>query len=116
MKTAKLSELYKFSSSLMFRFPAFDCVETVDKETIRAFTKDELFMQALWLTSKDLYEAVLHIDDITDAKKLEKLEISLAKFINRSATGTNPSGLFAGCAPVTWGIRPIYSLVMLTSM
>ncbi|QTE37578.1 lantibiotic dehydratase [Mucilaginibacter gossypii] len=103
MKTAKLSELYKFSSSLMFRFPAFDCVETVDKETIRAFTKDELFMQALWLTSKDLYEAVLHIDDITDAKKLEKLEISLAKFINRSATGTNPSGLFAGCAPVTWG-------------
>lgn len=103
MKTAKLSGQYKFSSDLMLRFSAFDCVEAIDKETIRAFTKDELFMQALWLTSKDLYEAVLHIDDITDEKKLEKLEITLAKFINRSATGTNPLGLFAGCAPVTWG-------------
>ncbi|MDB5146438.1 MAG: hypothetical protein JWQ57_458 [Mucilaginibacter sp.] len=89
----------------MLRFPAFDCVETIDKETIRAFIKDELFMQALWLTSKDLYEAVLHIDDITDAKKREKLEITLAKFINRNATGANPLGLFAGCAPITWGDR-----------
>jgi thiopeptide-type bacteriocin biosynthesis protein len=103
MKTAKLSGKYKFSSGLMFRFPAFDCAETIDKETIRAFVKDELFMQALWLTSRDLYEAVLHIDDITDAKKRERLEITLAKFINRSTTGANPLGLFAGCAPVTWG-------------
>jgi len=87
----------------MLRFPVFDCGEIITKETIRAFTKNELFMQALWLTSKDLYEAVLHIDNISDAKKREKLEISLAKFINRSATGSTPLGLFAGCAPVTWG-------------
>jgi thiopeptide-type bacteriocin biosynthesis protein len=103
MQTAKLSEKYKFSSGLMLRFPVFNCVETIDQETIRAFTKDELFMQALWLSSKDLYEAVLHIDHIADLKKREKLEITLTKFINRSATGTNPLGLFAGCAPVTWG-------------
>jgi thiopeptide-type bacteriocin biosynthesis protein len=103
MKTAKLSGQYKFSSSLMLRFPAFDCGEAIDKETIRAFIKDELFMQALWLTSKDLYEAALHLDKISDVKKRERLEITLAKFINRSATGTHPLGLFAGCAPVTWG-------------
>ncbi|SEO36443.1 thiopeptide-type bacteriocin biosynthesis domain-containing protein [Mucilaginibacter gossypiicola] len=103
MKTAKLSGQYKFSSGLMLRFPVFDCVAPITKETIKAFTQNELFMQALWLTSKDLYEAVLHIDNISDVKKREKLEISLAKFINRSATGTTPLGLFAGCAPVAWG-------------
>lgn len=103
MKTAKLSEQYKFSSGLMLRFPVFDCGIAINKATISAYIKDELFMQALWLTSKDLYEAVLHIDDITDVKKREKLEITLVKFINRSTTGANPLGLFAGCAPVTWG-------------
>lgn len=87
----------------MLRFPAFDCAEAINKETIKALTKDELFMQALWLTSKDLYEAALHLDKISDVKKKEKLEITLAKFINRSATGTTPLGLFAGYAPVTWG-------------
>lgn len=103
MKTAKLSGQYKFSSGLVLRFPSFNCVKPIDKEVIKQFAKDELFMQALWLTSKDLYDAVLHIDDISEAKKREKLEITLAKFINRSATGTSPLGLFAGCAPVSWG-------------
>ncbi|WP_121809621.1 lantibiotic dehydratase [Mucilaginibacter kameinonensis] len=103
MKTAKLSEQYKFSSGLMLKLPAFSCREMIDKKIIGAFIRDELFMQALWLTSKDLYEAVLNIDDISDQKKREKIEITLTKFINRSVASANSSGLFAGYAVVNWG-------------
>ncbi|AYL96568.1 lantibiotic dehydratase [Mucilaginibacter celer] len=103
MKMPKLSESYKFSSALMLRFHPFNCGGALTSNAIREFIKDELFMQALWLTSKDLYDAVLRIDAITDSRKLEKLELTLAKFVNRINTGDAPAGLFDGYAAVDIG-------------
>ncbi|MEO3407824.1 lantibiotic dehydratase [Mucilaginibacter sp. CAU 1740] len=110
MKMQKLSELYKFSSGLMLKFHAFNCDEALTSASVRKFIDDDLFMQALWLTSKDLHEAVLNIDAITDAKKREKLELTLAKFINRVNTGDMPAGLFGGYAPVSLGAETSLNL------
>lgn len=87
----------------MLRFHAFNCEDALTSASVRKFIDDEHFMQALWLTSKDLYDAVLSIDTITDARKREKLELTLAKFINRVNTGNMPAGLFGGYAPVSLG-------------
>lgn len=87
----------------MLRFHAFNCNEALTSASVRQFINDDAFMQALWLTSKDLYEAVSNIDAITDVKKRDKLELTLTKFINRVNTGDMPVGLFGGYAPVTLG-------------
>lgn len=102
MKRDILSEQYNFLPDLMLRFPSYHSEGQISKELIYQFIKDDFFMEALWIASKDLYEAVLRIDTITDPKKLEKIEVALSKYINRTKNRATPFGMFAGCAPITW--------------
>ncbi|QNN41531.1 lantibiotic dehydratase [Pedobacter roseus] len=102
MKKDTLSEQYQFLPDLMLRFPSYHNEGQITKELIYQFIKDDFFMEALWIASKDLYEAVLRIDTITDPKKLEKIEVALSKYINRTKNRATPFGLFAGCAPIAW--------------
>lgn len=103
MKRDALNGQYQFLPDLMLRFPSYHNEGQINQELIREFIKDDFFMEALWIASKDLYEAVLRIDTITDPKKLEKIEVALSKYINRTKNRATPFGLFAGCAPVSWG-------------
>jgi len=102
MKTDTINEQYQFLPDLMLRFPSYHNEGQITKELIYQFIEDDFFMEALWIASKDLYEAVLRIDTITDPKKLEKIEVALSKYINRTKNRATPFGLFAGCAPVAW--------------
>ncbi|TCD29589.1 hypothetical protein EZ456_00815 [Pedobacter psychrodurus] len=103
MKRDTLNEQYGFLPDLMLRFPSYHNEGQMSKELIYQFMEDDFFMEALWIASKDLYEAVRRIDSITDPKKLEKIEVALSKYINRTKTRATPFGLFAGCAPISWG-------------
>ncbi|NII84239.1 MULTISPECIES: lantibiotic dehydratase [unclassified Pedobacter] len=102
MKSDTVNDQYRFLPDLMLRFPSYHNEGQITKELIYEFIKDDFFMEALWIASKDLYEAVLRIDTITDPKKLEKIEVALSKYINRTKNRSTPFGLFAGCAPVSW--------------
>jgi thiopeptide-type bacteriocin biosynthesis protein len=103
MKSIQTMNSYSYLPGMMLRVPSYANNGEITRSVIDQFLKDPFFLEALWIASKDLYDAAVKIDSVTDEKKLEKLELSLAKYINRTKNRTTPFGLFAGCMPVAWG-------------
>lgn len=88
------SPLYplEFSTTLLSK------ENTTDKELQNVCRKD-VVKEAIFLASPDLYNELQKWlnNEISDIKKIERLKISLTKYLIRMSIRCTPFGLFAGC-------------------
>ncbi|MEY4538455.1 MAG: hypothetical protein RLZZ306_212, partial [Bacteroidota bacterium] len=94
-----------FLNKLIVRTPSLPFNDNISEEFLKQFLNDSIFTEALYLASPVLYqEAILWKEGkITDAKKLQKIPISLGKYYLRMCSRCTPFGLFAGCGVLEWG-------------
>jgi lantibiotic biosynthesis protein len=100
---------FRFHKNLVLRAPrnsaAFNLENTFSIENLY---EDKSFLEALFLASPVLYEALLKYKDdkTTNEKDIEKLTLSVAKYYLRMSNRCTPFGLFSGCATATWVNSP----------
>ncbi|MCB2379306.1 lantibiotic dehydratase [Hymenobacter sp. BT635] len=100
-----MKHLYQFHPTLILRTPAKPFDSGFDSATLRRRLTDESFMEALYLASPDLCQECQkwQSGELTDPKKIEKLQGTLARYYARMTSRCTPFGLFAGCSVVSWG-------------
>jgi thiopeptide-type bacteriocin biosynthesis protein len=105
--------LYAFTPQLILRTPARPFTLAIDEASIAAALADAAFSEALYLASPALHEecARWQRGELTDARKLARLQSTLVRYYTRSSTRSTPFGLFAGCAVVAWGPASAIRLV-----
>ena len=96
---------YHFHPQLILRTPSRPFDEHISEHTIAGLLHDQQFIEAVYLASPVLWAECQkwQRNELTDARRLDKLRRSLTKYYVRSTTRCTPFGLFAGCAPVAWG-------------
>ncbi|GAA3952132.1 lantibiotic dehydratase [Hymenobacter algoricola] len=97
--------LYEFHPQLILRTPTQPFRIDFDEAVIRASLDQVGFMEAVYLASPALHEECRKWQrgELTDARKIEKLQATLTRYHVRSTSRCTPFGLFAGCAVVDWG-------------
>lgn len=96
---------YQFHSQVILRAPARPFVADISAETIANLRHDPSFLEALYLASPVLWGECQKWQrgELTDARRLDKLQRALTRYYVRATTRCTPFGLFAGCAVATWG-------------
>lgn len=99
---------YAFFNQYCLRVPLlpldFYCNLTKNKsitfDEFKSIWEDVIIKEAIFLASPELFEAIENWLDgkITDAKKIQKLQNSLLKYLSRMSSRCTPFGLFAGCS------------------
>ncbi|TGE25956.1 hypothetical protein E5K00_12420 [Hymenobacter aquaticus] len=100
-----IQQLYHFHPQLILRTPAQPFDSNFDAATLQSRLTDAAFMEALYLASPDLCQECQkwQSGELTDPKKIEKLQGTLARYYARMTSRCTPFGLFAGCSVVNWG-------------
>ncbi|TGE21091.1 lantibiotic dehydratase [Hymenobacter metallicola] len=100
-----MKQHYQFHPTLILRTPARPFDSTFDTATLESCLQDPAFLEALYLASPDLCQECQKWQrgELTDAKKIEKLLGTLARYYARMMSRCTPFGLFAGCSVVSWG-------------
>jgi thiopeptide-type bacteriocin biosynthesis protein len=93
-----------FLNQLIVRTPSLPFNDDISEEFLKQILTDATFVEALYLGSPVLFQEAINWKDgkITDAKKLQKIPISLGKYYLRMCSRSTPFGLFAGCGVVNW--------------
>ena len=96
---------FRFLDELVLRTPAVPFIHLPDEQQINNLLKEAGFMEAVYLASPVLYAECVRLKDgqITDAKEINKIRISLIKYYQRMYSRCTPFGLFSGCTLVQWG-------------
>lgn len=95
---------YKEFSQVVFRFPQkpFNYLNSILNSglSISPFIKDLEVQQSIYLASPVLYNELKKISEgkITKINELNRILISLERYLSRMSTRCTPFGLFAGCA------------------
>ena len=95
----------KFHTQFVFRSPLLPCSNArLEENNFFLFTKQAIFKEAIYLASPALYSEMLkwHEGSLTDAKSIDKLQISLYKYYMRMQSRCTPYGLFAGLGMGEW--------------
>ncbi|OGX90174.1 lantibiotic dehydratase [Hymenobacter coccineus] len=100
-----LKELYDFTPQLILRTPAQPFTLAIDESAIWAALHEGEFMEAIYLASPVLYEECekWRRGELTNARKLTRLQRTLARYYARRSSRSTPFGLFAGCSLIEWG-------------
>lgn len=104
---------YSFFSSFIIRTPSYPITfyikltdtATVERENVIEVLKDKNICEALFLASPDFYKEVLKwikTDDY-NTKKVNKIKLSILKYLIRMSTRSTPFGLFSACGFGTFG-------------
>jgi hypothetical protein len=68
-------------------------------------SRQPLFREAIYIASPALYDQIVRWENgsLSDSKLIEKLKVSLLKYITRMSTRCTPYGMFASSATGIWG-------------
>ena len=105
--------LYAFTPQLILRTPARPFTLAIGEPHLEAALADAQFMEAIYLASPALHEecAKWRRGELTDARKLTRLQHTLARYYTRLVSRCTPFGLFAGCSVLAWGAASHLELV-----
>ncbi len=80
----------------------YAAIQSLDLQQLEALCREPATQEAIFLASPTLYETMLAWlqGTATEGKKLEKLQLSLAKYVLRMGYRCTPFGLFAGITPL----------------
>ncbi|PJJ47720.1 lantibiotic dehydratase [Hymenobacter chitinivorans] len=100
-----MKHLYHFHPNLVLRTPAAPFDSSFDEAALQSRLQDAGFMEALYLASPDLCQECRKwlSGELTDPKKIEKLQSTVARYYARMSSRSTPFGLFAGCSVLRWG-------------
>src|SRR5437764_15184754 len=95
---------YSFHERLVLRTPGYGLQTTIVQFTLDHFLEDAYFLEALFLASPVLHAELLKYRQgkITEARAVEKLHFSVAKYYLRMCSRCTPFGLFSGCSVTEW--------------
>ncbi len=95
---------FSFMDELVLRTPALPFVPLLEEAMIDELIGDGSFLEAVYLASPVLYAECIRLQkgELTDAKEIKKIRISLAKYYERMYSRCTPFGLFSGCSLVKW--------------
>lgn len=98
-----MNKEYKILNQYVTRTPLFDLQWIYKKftdEEIKSFCKNDLFLEAVYLASPELYDQIIKYlnQEIISVDKVEKLKKSILKYILRMSSRCTPFGLFSGIA------------------
>ncbi|MCA8832858.1 lantibiotic dehydratase [Hymenobacter pini] len=100
-----MAHAYQFHPHVVLRTPAAPFTLAVDAATIQAALHDEQFREAIYLASPSLLEECekWRLGELTEPRKLERLQSTLTRYFMRRSSRCTPFGLFASCTLVKWG-------------
>ncbi len=93
---------YKLFEYYVLRTPLFPIQKFIDFDPdnakhIDALLQEELFLEAIFLASPELYDEIKNlINQSLSPKKEEKLRFAITKYLSRMCSRATPFGLFAG--------------------
>ncbi len=95
-------DIYTPYDRFLLRSPILP-VEEFDKlseDYITELIKNNLFQEAIFLASPDLYNKIERLlkGELKEKQDIEKLNISLFKYLSRMSSRCTPFGTFAGCS------------------
>jgi lantibiotic biosynthesis protein len=95
---------YYFHGQLILRAPSLPLNEMINEESIFEFSQRPFFKESIYLASPVLYNEMIkwHVGALTSEKEIEKLKLSLNKYISRMKSRCTPYGLFASCSTLHW--------------
>jgi thiopeptide-type bacteriocin biosynthesis protein len=95
---------YIFHPDLVLRTPSLPFNENMQGFDPDILARDKNFLEALWLASPVLHEALLKYRDgkVTEEKDVTDLVHSLGKYFLRMSVRCTPFGLFSGCSIASW--------------
>jgi len=98
------NQQFQFHPLLIIRTPYFPLKEKFDEDFIKNLLQKEVFLEALYLASPNVYYRCLKLLDeqINHSEESRKLLTTVAKYYNRMSSRCTPFGLFAGCSVAKW--------------
>ena len=98
------SDTFAFHPTLILRTPVHHFNQEISKEAIKECLIQSDFREALYLASPTLYQQSQKwlAGQITGEAEVNKLLLSVAKYLNRSRSRCTPFGRFASSAVVHW--------------
>lgn len=107
-----MSDIYIPYDSCILRTPLFPISDIEKSENIESVIANNIFSEAIYLSSSSLYEKVYkRCDAIT-----ERVQNSLLRYYSRACTRATPYGLFAGCDILTVDMTQGVSSVILSDI
>jgi thiopeptide-type bacteriocin biosynthesis protein len=96
---------YFFHPSVVLRTPARPLTQPLAEAILRQSLTDDTFMEALLLASPVLHAEALkwYRGELTDARRVARLQGALTRYHRRMQSRCTPFGLFAGCSLAEWG-------------
>lgn len=78
---------------------------SISPDKIREIWGNDVIKEAVFLASPELFETIEKWlnNQLTDAKRIQRLKSSLLKYLSRMSSRCTPFGLFAGCSIGTFG-------------
>jgi hypothetical protein len=103
----KTSKKYQLFNNYYLRTPLFSFntykkfinKDNLDEKDFKEILNNTIFREAIFLASPELYTQIIKWEkgEITDKKKIEKLQFAIIKYFTRISTRCTPFGLFATC-------------------
>jgi hypothetical protein len=98
-----LTEHCKFLPNLVLRSPVLPFITDLSHESVVRQLHNQLFMEALYLASPELYyKSKMLAEKKLPSRDEHKLLNTLVNYLNRMRSRCTPFGLFAGCTVVNW--------------
>ncbi len=97
--------LYHFHSKFILRTPLVPLQKRqLEPSEIFVYTQQPFFMEAIYLASPILHDEITkwHKGELSDQKEIDKLIVSVHKYLTRMQSRCTPYGLFAGCSTGQW--------------
>jgi len=96
---------YNLHKTLIFRSPLLSFCNSVSVNELKDIYSKKHIKEALFLASPDLYNQYKRWADnkIENKNEIDRLIVSLSKYLIRMNSRCTPFGLFAGCTVTQWG-------------